>query len=151
MLLQHGFNCHVTLQVTYKPSYSLPPTTSASDMKSSPNALPPPPADMTDAVYGGPGDFGMDPSIQSIDRGYIKVEHKAKFKKICCDHCNYTLNRKYFSVLENSYEYNHPMGFHCLCFVLPPNCCCPGFDCITKSVTPCYSSSASSLPRCPKF
>lgn len=90
--------------------------------------------DMTDAIYGGPEEFGMDPAIQSIDRGYIKVDHKAKFKKTCFDHCDSTLNRKYFSVLENGYESNSPKGFHCLCFVLPPNCMCPGFDCITKMV-----------------
>ena len=94
--------------------------------------------DMTDALYGGPEEFGMDPAIQCIDRGYIKVEHKAKFKKVCFDMCDATLNRKYFSVLENGYESNNPYGFNLICFVLPPNCCCPGHDRIYKSVCRSY-------------
>ena len=92
--------------------------------------------DMSDALYGGPEEFGMHPAIQSVDRGLIRVEHKAKFKKVClyCDPCSGVLNRKYFSVLENGYEANHPVGAILCCFTLPPNCCCPGVDYISKSV-----------------
>lgn len=49
------------------------------------------------------------------------------------DGCDNTLGRKYFNVYENSYESNHPMACWCVCFTLPPNSCCPGFDYIRRS------------------
>ena len=49
----------------------------------------------------------------------------------CPEWCDGSRKRKYFHVLENAYEGNTPVACPLLPCV-PPNCCCPGFDCIGK-------------------
>lgn len=80
----------------------------------------------------------------------LHLKHRAKFATLGCDSCNGELNRKYFYVWENSLEWNEPeaCGFVCpigipyvtgdnfagafqVC-AIPPNCCCPGSDNVSK-------------------
>jgi hypothetical protein len=101
--------------------------------------------DMSDSLNSGPESYGNDPGIQLIDRGVVKIDHKAKYKtNYCyCDNCNGSLGRKYFWVLENAIEQNDPYGFRIACFTLPPNCCCIGMDFISKQVNLTLTNSKS--------
>lgn len=106
------------------------------------------------------GVFGTDPTVQLIGNSQIKIVHKAKFRPSILDYCDWTNARKYFWVFENGTERTSPYtcalcstGRHlpkvvpCIghigltqtlpvynCFVIPPNCCCPGIDNIEKEV-----------------
>jgi hypothetical protein len=72
------------------------------------------------------------PAIQLVDPKNIKIIHSVKFKFCCPELCNISRNRKYFHVLENSYEYNSPAALPCIpC--MPPNICCGGNDSVTKT------------------
>jgi hypothetical protein len=105
------------------------------------------------------GVFGTDPTVQLIGSSQIKIVHKAKFRPSILDYCDWTNARKYFWVFENGTERTRPFTWACLttahfpkvlpgigligltqtvpeysCFVVPPNCCCPGIDNIEKEV-----------------
>lgn len=89
--------------------------------------------DLSDALFVQSG-YGDTQAIQTIAPNTIQVRHKAKFAKICFDSCDGTKDRKYFWVLENSWEANYPTacaipGVPCK---VPPNCLCPGEDHIWK-------------------
>jgi hypothetical protein len=63
--------------------------------------------DMSDALNDTPGGvYGIDPSIQHIQRDQIEIMHRVKFKNnvFCCDLCDVTFTRKYLYVLENGVE-----------------------------------------------
>jgi hypothetical protein len=98
------------------------------------------------------GNIGNHPAIQPTDDRNQKIEHRAKYKSICCDTCDGMISRKYFTVYDNAVEWNRPYNYalcccrpsfgvrgyeeipNCSIFVLPPNCCCIGYDEITKMV-----------------
>lgn len=106
------------------------------------------------------GVFGTDPTVQLIGNSQIKIVHKAKFRPSILDYCDWTNARKYFWVFENGTERTSPYTCACCstgrhlpkvvpcigcigltqtipvysCFVIPPNCCCPGIDNIEKEV-----------------
>jgi hypothetical protein len=106
------------------------------------------------------GVFGTDPTVQLIGNSQIKIVHKAKFRPSILDYCDWTNARKYFWVFENGTERTRPYTCACCttacvcpkvvpciwrcgiiqtipiysCFVISPNCCCPGVDNIEKEV-----------------
>mmetsp|Transcript_33405 Transcript_33405/g.34038 ORF Transcript_33405/g.34038 Transcript_33405/m.34038 type:complete len:237 (-) Transcript_33405:334-1044(-) len=82
--------------------------------------------------------YGDHPSLAIMDPAKIQIYHKAKFANISnclfsCDMYDMSKNRKYFWVLENGYEKNDPVALQIACVVVPPNCCCPGFDNVSKT------------------
>lgn len=73
--------------------------------------------------------YGNDAHIHPANPNYTEIIHRVSFFKDCCYFCHQgTAPRKYFHILENSYEINDPMS----CFCLPPNVCCPGSDFVRK-------------------
>jgi hypothetical protein len=94
--------------------------------------------------------YGQDPGIQPQKKNVLELKHRAKFATLCLDNCNGDLPRKYFYIWENSIEMNDPTScsiwcpgipfitndnpIGCFeCCVVPPNCCCPGADNISKT------------------
>mmetsp|Transcript_8679 Transcript_8679/g.8797 ORF Transcript_8679/g.8797 Transcript_8679/m.8797 type:complete len:236 (+) Transcript_8679:106-813(+) len=89
---------------------------------------------LTDVQTG----WGDHPSILEIDTGKIQILQRAKFATLnnccfACDSYDMSKNRRYFYVLENGLESNEPVACRIGPIVLPPNCCCPGVDCIYKT------------------
>ena len=96
-------------------------------------------------------EIGSHPAVQPTDDRNQKIEHRAKFRSTRFDACDFMINRKYFTVYDNAIEWNRPSncalgcrssygvrGYehypNCLICVLPSNCCCIGYDEITKMV-----------------
>jgi hypothetical protein len=94
-------------------------------------------------------DFGNDPGISTQNKAYTRILHRTHFAHFWLDQCDGDKQRKYFYINENSLEWNYPMScaiwlpgipfvtgqniLGCFeCCALPPNCCCPGFDTVTK-------------------
>lgn len=82
--------------------------------------------------------YGTHKAIQTVEQNKIQIIKAARFANLnnccfACDSCDGSKDRKYYYVLENGYEYNYPAACSLLCCVIPPNCCCPGRDCISKT------------------
>ena len=95
-------------------------------------AVSPSPLDMTDSLSGQSG-IGDSKKIATKDPDRIRILYEAKFRQTCWDSKS-TMKRKYFYLLENGYETSNPYGLNCICFKIPGNVCCPGYDSITKMV-----------------
>ena len=96
-------------------------------------AVSPSPLDMTDSLRGQSG-IGDSKKIATKDPDRIRILYEARFRQTCWDSKS-TMKRKYFYLLENGYETSNPYGLNCICFKIPGNVCCPGYDSITKTVS----------------
>lgn len=74
---------------------------------------------------------GGDPALQTADPAHCKIIHRAQFKFCLPECCDGSRSRKYFHIYENAYEFNFPTA-NPFCPCIPPNCLCPGHDCICK-------------------